>query len=93
MLDAYWNGAFPDPQLLGIYPPSLAEAMAPYQQAGDLARICRPIDWFGLNHYSPLYVIASDGNPLGVVVRPSAGRGTAILHGLAGRAGRVPRDR
>ena len=25
MLDAYWNGAFPDPQLRGVYPPLLAE--------------------------------------------------------------------
>ncbi len=64
--DAYWNGAFPDPQLLACYPPLLAEAVAPYQQPGDLARICRPIDWFGLNHYSPLYLKVDDGNPLGV---------------------------
>ncbi len=65
-LDAYWNRAFPDPQLRGFYPPLLAGAMAPYQQADDLARICRPVDWFGLNHYSPLYVTADAGNPLGV---------------------------
>lgn len=64
-LDAYWNGAFPDPQLLGRYPPLLADAIAQYQQPDDLARICRPIDWFGLNHYSPHYVIAASGNPLG----------------------------
>jgi len=63
---AYWNGAFPDPQLLAHYPALLAEAMVPCQQPGDLARICRPIDWFGLNHYSPLYMKAYDGNPLGV---------------------------
>jgi beta-glucosidase len=64
--DAYWNNAFPDPQLLACYPQLLAEAIAPYQQPGDLARICRPIDWIGLNHYSPLYLKADDGNPLGV---------------------------
>jgi beta-glucosidase len=63
---AYWNGAFPDPQLLAHYPQALAEAMMPHGQPGDLARICRPIDWFGLNHYSPLYLKAFDGNPLGV---------------------------
>jgi len=27
-------------------------------QAGDLARIRRPLDWFGLNHYSPVYAKA-----------------------------------
>jgi beta-glucosidase len=65
-LDPYWNNVFPDPQLLGYYPPLLADAIAPFQQPGDLARICRPIDWFGLNHYSPLYLKANDRNPLGV---------------------------
>jgi beta-glucosidase len=65
-MDAYWNGAFPDPQLLACYPPLLAEAIEACQQPGDIARICRPIDWFGLNHYSPLYLKADDGNPLGV---------------------------
>ena len=37
-LDAYWNGAFPDPQLLGKYPALLADAMAPHVQPDDLAR-------------------------------------------------------
>jgi beta-glucosidase len=65
-MDAYWNGAFSDPQLLACYPQALADTISPYQQPGDIARICRPIDWFGLNHYSPLYLKADDGNPLGV---------------------------
>ena len=65
-LDAYWNGAFPDPQLLGRYPPLLVDAIAPYQHPDDFARICRPVDWFGLNHYSPHYVVAGSGNPLGI---------------------------
>jgi beta-glucosidase len=69
--DACWNGAFPDPQLLARYPPSLADSIAPYQRPGDLSRICRPIDWFGLNHYSPLYLKAFDGNPLGVGFGPA----------------------
>jgi beta-glucosidase len=69
--DAYWNGAFPDPQLLAHYPPLLADLIAPYQEPGDLARICSPTDWFGLNHYSPLYVQAYDGNPLGIGVGPT----------------------
>ena len=56
--DEIWNAAFPDPQLLGHYPPGLARAIEPCQQPGDLARISRPVDWFGLNHYSPLYVRA-----------------------------------
>jgi beta-glucosidase len=63
---AYWNDVFPDPQLLGRYPDVLAEPMLACQQAGDLARICRPVDWFGLNHYSPLYLKVDTGNPIGI---------------------------
>jgi beta-glucosidase len=69
-LDAYWNGAFPDPQMLGRYPPLLAEAVVPYMKTGDLALICRPVDWFGLNHYSPHYVVAKPDNPLGIAFAP-----------------------
>jgi beta-glucosidase len=64
-LDAYWNGAFPEPQFKGQYPPALVEAMAEHQQPNDLAQICRPVDWFGLNHYSPHYVVADASKPLG----------------------------
>lgn len=63
-LDAYWNDAFPHPQCLGFYPAELAEEMQPYVKGGDLARICRPIDWFGLNHYSPIYAKADPQSPL-----------------------------
>jgi beta-glucosidase len=65
LLDAYWNGAFPDPQLLASYPPSIAGAIEPYQQPGDIAAICRSIDWFGLNHYSPIYCKADASAHLG----------------------------
>jgi beta-glucosidase len=65
MLDAWWNGVFPDPQGLGHYPATVAAALESYQQPGDLARICRPVDWFGLNHYSPIYARADAGAALG----------------------------
>lgn len=45
--------------------------MAPYQQPDDLTHIRRPVDWFGLNHYSPHYVTADAGNPLGVGFGPA----------------------
>ena len=76
----------------GRYPPLLADAIAPYQQPGDLALICRPVDWFGLNHYSPHYVMAKPGNPLGIGFATPAGRRAALVHGLAGRAGSLPAD-
>ena len=65
LLDAYWNRAFADPQLLASYPPSIADAIEPYQQAGDMASICYSVDWFGLNHYSPIYCKADPGALLG----------------------------
>ena len=55
LLDEHWNLAFPDPQLRGHYPPRVARAIEPYVRAGDMARICRPVDWFGLNHYGPIF--------------------------------------
>ena len=55
LLDEHWNRAFPDPQLLACYPPLIARDMDPYIQAGDMARICRPLDWIGLNHYGPIF--------------------------------------
>jgi beta-glucosidase len=64
-LAAFWSDAMPGPQLDARYPPLLAPEIEPFQQAGDLARICRPIDWFGLNHYSPNYAQADPGSQLG----------------------------
>ncbi len=60
----YWNDAFPYPQHLACYPPHLAAAIEPYLKPGDMARIARPLDWFGLNHYSPHYIKA-DSNLMG----------------------------
>ena len=57
-LGLYWNNAFPDVQCRGDYPPPIRSGIERHIQPGDLARICRPLDWFGLNHYSPVYVKA-----------------------------------
>jgi beta-glucosidase len=62
----YWNEAFAEPQHFARYSPDLARAIAPWQRPDDLARICRPVDWFGLNHYSPNYIKADSTNPLGL---------------------------
>ena len=66
--------------------------MAPYLKPDDFKHICRPVDWFGLNHYSPHYVVASDNNPLGLWFGSAPAGCAAHHHGLAGRAGRVPRN-
>jgi beta-glucosidase len=65
LCNIYWNRAFPDPQCLGSYPSLMRSAMEPHMQTGDLARIHRPLDWFGLNHYSPNFVKANPGSRLG----------------------------
>jgi len=58
LLDEFWNLVFPDPQILGHYPPRVAELIEPHVRGGDLATICRPVDWFGLNHYGPIFAKA-----------------------------------
>ena len=55
LLDAHWNLVFADPQHLGHYPAIVMGAMEPNIKAGDMAAICRPTDWIGLNHYGPIY--------------------------------------
>jgi beta-glucosidase len=62
--DAYWNRAFPDPQCLGRYPEHLQRPVEAFMQPGDLARISRRVDWFGLNHYSPVFVKDDPGSLL-----------------------------
>lgn len=92
----YWNDAFPFPQHFASYPPLLAEAIEPYLKPGDMARIARPVDWFGLNHYSPHYIKADPNligasfgappddvprTPIGWPIVPSAFRDTLLdLH-------------
>jgi beta-glucosidase len=63
--DVYWNRVYPDPQCRGAYPDVLRAAMEPHMRDGDLARIQRPIDWFGLNHYNPVFLKADANMRLG----------------------------
>ena len=65
LLDEHWNLVFCDPQILGHYPPQTAAAIEPYVQPGDMARIARPVDWFGLNHYGPIFAKADPSRTWG----------------------------
>ncbi|MFZ5774472.1 MAG: GH1 family beta-glucosidase [Thermodesulfobacteriota bacterium] len=65
LFDEHWNLVFPEPQLMGYYPPQTAKDIEPYVQAGDMATICQPLDWFGLNHYSPIYARHDENGVLG----------------------------
>ena len=70
-LDACWNLIFPDPEHFAAYPAAIEPMVAPFVKAGDMARICRPVDWFGVNHYGPIYAKADSGNPLGFAMGPA----------------------
>ncbi|WP_051340343.1 GH1 family beta-glucosidase [Azospirillum halopraeferens] len=65
LFDEFWNGCFPESQLRAHYPPRLAALIEPYVEAGDMVRIARPLDWFGLNHYAPMYGKADPAEPRG----------------------------
>jgi beta-glucosidase len=54
--DAMWNGACLDPLLKGSYPRPVAAEFAPLVANGDLQAIHQPIDFLGVNYYSPMYV-------------------------------------
>jgi beta-glucosidase len=54
--DAMWNGACLDPLLKGSYPHPVAAEFAPLVADGDLQAIYQPIDFLGVNYYSPMYV-------------------------------------
>jgi len=59
-LDAWWNRAFADPMILGKYDPIVSAALGDRVRPGDEDLINQKLDWFGLNHYSPLYASADD---------------------------------
>ena len=64
-LDAHWNRVYADPHILGHYPALVADDYEPYLKAGDMARICRPVDWVGMNHYGPIWARADADQPMG----------------------------
>lgn len=79
-LDIHWNRAFAEPQLLGYYPDSLATLLGDCIMPDDLATICQPQDWLGINHYSPLYARKTDEHSLGFTLgdAPAGVEKTAI---------------
>jgi beta-glucosidase len=61
----FWNHAwFGDPMVLGHYPEDglrLFGDAVPDFPASDLDRICRPLDFYGINLYFPEYIVEADG--------------------------------
>jgi beta-glucosidase len=75
--DTFHNGVFLDPIFKGAYDPALLEAMGPAMPevlAGDLAAIAAPLDYLGINYYTPDRVVAdpSVAYPAAQGLRPPA---------------------
>ena len=66
--DMFWNQAMVDPQLLGRYPDALAEMLGSRVHDGDLATIAQPLNFFGMNHYSRIFISPDDSNPFGIAM-------------------------
>ena len=57
----FHNGSFFDPVFKGEYPASLLDALGdrmPPVEEGDLDVISQKLDWWGLNYYTPMRVLA-----------------------------------
>ena len=63
--DAIWNRSCLDPLFSGTYPSALADAFAPYVGDGDLAVARQPVDFLGLNYYSPMYIAHDPAGMIG----------------------------
>ena len=72
MLDALWNRSFPDPQMHGRYPESLAAEMEALVEPGDLDIIKRQPDYFAINHYTRTRVRRDPDHPFEVGVVPTS---------------------
>lgn len=59
LFDALWNGIFIESMLLGRYPVDLQPLLEDVIQDGDLATIRQPLDFYGVNYYSPQRVGAT----------------------------------
>lgn len=63
--DALWNRSFLDPLFHGRYPELTEPYLAPLTQPDDLKEIRQPVDYLGVNYYSPMYQRADPGGLVG----------------------------
>ena len=59
LFDSIWNGMFLETMLLGRYPADIAPLMEELVAPGDLAVIRQPLDFYGVNYYSPIRIAAA----------------------------------
>jgi beta-glucosidase len=55
-LDELWNRAYLDPLLKGSYPKGVMKNVEPVLKDGDLKITRQPVDFVGVNYYSPTYL-------------------------------------
>jgi beta-glucosidase len=73
MMEAENVLAYSEPLFKGRYPPQIEPIVAPFIQDGDMATLCEPVDFLGVNHYSRMMVEADEaGNPSVVDIREVA---------------------
>ena len=76
VLDAEQNRIFLEPVLHGSYPEAArAELLPPAEliEPGDMAAISAPVDFLGINYYSPYYVRLGDWDDLRLGESPQPG--------------------
>jgi beta-glucosidase len=61
--DEIWNGAFLDPLFRGSYPGAARDLVRDVVRDGDMAITRQPIDFLGVNYYSPAYMRFDAGSP------------------------------
>ncbi len=59
LVDAVWNGFYLESMLLGRYPRDLQPLLEGLIQPGDMATIRQPLDFYGVNYFSPMRVEAA----------------------------------
>ncbi|MBB4124152.1 GH1 family beta-glucosidase [Martelella radicis] len=74
--DCMWRRVMVDPLWLGTYPDPIAEKIEPLIKPGDMEEISQKLDFFGLNHYNPVFVAPNPNATLGYSeVMPPSGMG------------------
>jgi beta-glucosidase len=81
LFDAVWNGMFIEPMLLGRYPRDLEPLLEDVIDDGDLATIRQPLDFYGVNYYTPFRIgAAGEEAPMPFEFREVVGYPTTDLH-------------
>jgi len=81
LFDAFWNGMYIEPMLLGRYPVDLEPLLEDVIQDGDLATIRQPLDFYGVNYFTPFRMSAAGPDaPMPFEFRPVVGYPTTDLH-------------